>query len=74
LNALCRWSFGEPGHGHNVATPRHKKSRTCAHGDIGNGDNAGVWEETPKAHPEFREMTRRQLAKLQKARKAEEMG
>jgi len=42
--------------------------------DIGDGDNAGVWEETPKAHPEFREMTRRQLAKLQKARKAEEMG
>jgi len=43
-------------------------------GDIGNGDNAGVWEETPKAYPEFREMTRRQLAKVQKARKAEEMG
>lgn len=42
--------------------------------EIGNGDNAGVWEETPKAHPEFREMTRRQLAKQQKARKAEEMG
>jgi len=36
--------------------------------EIGNGDNAGVWEETPKAHPEFREMTRRQLAKQQKAR------
>lgn len=42
--------------------------------EIGAGDNAGVWEETPKAHPEFREMTRRQLAKQQKARKAEEMG
>ena len=41
---------------------------------VGDGDNAGVWEETPKAHPEFREMTRRQLAKMQKARKAEEMG
>ena len=41
---------------------------------IGNGDNAGVWEDMPKAHPEFREMTRRQLAKQQKARKAEEMG
>jgi len=42
--------------------------------EIGNGDNAGVWEDMPKAHPEFREMTRRQLAKQQKARKAEEMG
>ena len=42
--------------------------------EIGAGDNAGVWEEMPKAHPEFREMTRRQLAKQQKARKAEEMG
>jgi chlorophyllide a reductase subunit Y len=41
---------------------------------IGDGDNAGVWEETPKAHPEFRDMTRRQLAKQQKARKSEEMG
>ena len=42
--------------------------------EVGNGDNAGVWEELPKAHPEFREMTRRQLAKMQKARKSEEMG
>ena len=41
---------------------------------VGDGDNAGVWEEVPKAHPEFRELTRRQLAKLQKARKSEEMG
>lgn len=42
--------------------------------DIGDGDNAGVWEEIPRAHPEFRETTRRQLARQQKARKAEEMG
>jgi len=42
--------------------------------EVGNGDNAGVWEELPKAHPEFREMTHRQLAKMQKARKSEEMG
>ncbi|MFM8676455.1 MAG: chlorophyllide a reductase subunit Y [Burkholderiaceae bacterium] len=41
---------------------------------VGDGDNAGVWEEVPKAHPEFRELTRRQLAKLHKARKSEEMG
>jgi len=41
---------------------------------VGDGDNAGVWEEVPRAHPEFRELTRRQLAKLQKARKSEEMG
>lgn len=41
---------------------------------VGDGDAAGVWEELPRAHPEFREMTRRQLAKMQKARKSEEMG
>ncbi|MEN9760066.1 MAG: hypothetical protein RL676_1217 [Pseudomonadota bacterium] len=41
---------------------------------VGDGDTAGVWEELPTAHPEFREMTRRQLAKMQKARKSEEMG
>ena len=40
---------------------------------VGDGDNAGVWEDTPKAHPEFREMTRRQLAKTHKAAKSEGM-
>jgi chlorophyllide a reductase subunit Y len=41
---------------------------------VGEGDNAGVWEDTPKAHPEFREATRRQLAKTVKAAKPGEMG
>ena len=41
---------------------------------VGDGDNAGVWEELPQTHPEFRDVTRRQVAKMQKARKSEEMG
>jgi chlorophyllide a reductase subunit Y len=42
-------------------------------GDVGEGYAAGVWEELPKDRPEFREHTRRQVIKLQKKRKAEEM-
>jgi 3,8-divinyl chlorophyllide a/chlorophyllide a reductase subunit Y len=42
-------------------------------GDVGTGDRAGVWEDTPKLRPEFRADTRRQLDKLAKRRKAEEM-
>ena len=42
-------------------------------GDVGEGFAAGVWEDTPKDRPEFREHTRRQVIKLQKKRKAEEM-
>jgi chlorophyllide a reductase subunit Y len=42
-------------------------------GDVGEGHNAGVWEDIPKDRPEFREHTRRQVIKLQKKRKAEEM-
>ena len=41
---------------------------------VGDGDNAGVWENTPKARPEFRAEVRRQAEKLAKKRKAEEMG
>jgi chlorophyllide a reductase subunit Y len=32
-----------------------------------------VWEDVPQARPEFRAETRRQVIKLQKRRKAEEM-
>jgi len=32
-----------------------------------------VWEDVPKAHPEFRADTRRQVIKIMKRRKAEEM-
>jgi chlorophyllide a reductase subunit Y len=42
-------------------------------GDTGAGDNAGVWQDVPKPHPEFRDHTRRQVVKLMKRRKAEEM-
>jgi chlorophyllide a reductase subunit Y len=42
-------------------------------GEVGGGDQSGVWEEVPKAHPEFRADTRRQVIKLLKKRKAEEM-
>lgn len=42
-------------------------------GDVGQGDQAGVWEERPVPRPEFRAETRRQVVKLHKRRKAEEM-
>jgi chlorophyllide a reductase subunit Y len=40
---------------------------------VGEGDNAGVWEDVPTAHPEFREHTRRHVIKLMKKRNAEAM-
>mgnify|MGYP000899879118 CR=1 FL=1 len=40
---------------------------------VGSGDAAGVWQGQPVARPEFREETKRRLAKQAKARKAEEM-
>ncbi len=42
-------------------------------GDVGGGDRAGVWESQPVLRPEFRAETRRQVIKIQKRRKAEEM-
>ena len=42
-------------------------------GDVGSGDKAGVWEGVPQDRPEFRAETRRQVIKIQKRRKAEEM-
>jgi chlorophyllide a reductase subunit Y len=42
-------------------------------GDVGDGDRAGVWESTPVMRPEFRAETKRQVIKLIKKRKAEEM-
>jgi 3,8-divinyl chlorophyllide a/chlorophyllide a reductase subunit Y len=42
-------------------------------GDVGKGDRAGVWEDTPRLRPEHRADTRRQLEKAAKKRKAEEM-
>jgi chlorophyllide a reductase subunit Y len=43
-------------------------------GKVGTGHASGVWEGVPQDHPEFRAETKRQLAKLLKKRKAEEMG
>jgi chlorophyllide a reductase subunit Y len=42
-------------------------------GDTGQGDQAGVWEDKPVLRPEFRAETKRQVIKIQKRRKAEEM-
>ena len=42
-------------------------------GATGSGDASGIWSETPRAHPEFRDAWQRKLDKLAKARKAEEM-
>ena len=40
---------------------------------VGEGHAAGVWEDTPKDRPEFREQYKRHIIKLVKKRKAEEM-
>jgi chlorophyllide a reductase subunit Y len=40
---------------------------------VGEGHAAGIWEDVPKDRPEFRDLTRRQIIKLAKKRKAEEM-
>lgn len=40
---------------------------------VGEGYAAGVWEDVPQDRPEFREHYKRQLAKLARQRKAEEM-
>ncbi len=42
-------------------------------GSTGQGDRAGVWEDTPRLRPEWRSETRRHLEKAAKKRKAEEM-
>jgi 3,8-divinyl chlorophyllide a/chlorophyllide a reductase subunit Y len=42
-------------------------------GEVGSGHAAGVWEEVPHDRPEFKTETRRQVIKLIKRRKAEEM-
>jgi 3,8-divinyl chlorophyllide a/chlorophyllide a reductase subunit Y len=42
-------------------------------GDAGQGDRAGVWTEVPVLRPEFRAETKRQVIKIMKRRKAEEM-
>jgi chlorophyllide a reductase subunit Y len=41
---------------------------------VGSGHATGVWEDTPRDRPEFREQYERKLVRQAKARKAEEMG
>lgn len=43
-------------------------------GGVGQGDEAGVWEDVPVPRPEFRKEVRRLADKAAKRRKAEEMG
>jgi chlorophyllide a reductase subunit Y len=43
-------------------------------GGVGSGHASGVWEDVPQDHPEFKAETKRQLERLLKKRKAEEMG
>ncbi len=40
---------------------------------VGEGANAGIWEDVPVDRPEFREHYKRHLAKMARLRKAEEM-
>jgi len=40
---------------------------------VGEGHAAGLWEDTPKDRPEFREHYKRQVIKLIKMKKAEAM-
>jgi len=42
-------------------------------GQVGDGDQAGVWEDPPVPRPEFRAETRRQVVKVLKRRQAEQM-
>ncbi|KQP18273.1 chlorophyllide a reductase subunit Y [Pseudorhodoferax sp. Leaf267] len=42
-------------------------------GQTGQGDRAGIWNEVPILRPEFRAETKRQVIKIMKRRKAEEM-
>ncbi len=40
---------------------------------VGGGDTAGIWQQPPQHHPEFRERYKAMLAKLAAKRKSEEM-
>jgi 3,8-divinyl chlorophyllide a/chlorophyllide a reductase subunit Y len=51
---------------------RFEEMKTFFEG-VGIGHTAGVWQELPQDHPQFREKYQAQLAKLAAKRKAEEM-
>jgi chlorophyllide a reductase subunit Y len=41
---------------------------------VGTGDTAGVWQDTPRARPEFRAQYKKQLAKMAGVRSTAEDG
>jgi chlorophyllide a reductase subunit Y len=43
-------------------------------GDVGSGYAAGIWQQTPEDHPQYRERYKTQMTKQAAKRKAEEMG
>ena len=51
---------------------RFEEMKTFFQG-VGTGHAAGVWQESPEDHPQFRERYKAQLAKLAAKRKAEEI-
>ena len=51
---------------------RFDEMRTFFEG-VGEGDTAGVWQDTPVARPEFRDKFRKAVAAQAKKRKSEEM-
>jgi chlorophyllide a reductase subunit Y len=53
--------------------PRFDEMKAFFEG-VGEGPNAGVWQEQPVDRPEFRALTRRRVEKALARRKAEEMG
>jgi chlorophyllide a reductase subunit Y len=52
--------------------PRFDAMRSFFEG-VGVGHASGIWEDVPRERPEFREQYQRQLAKLAKQKKAEEL-
>jgi chlorophyllide a reductase subunit Y len=54
-----------------ASKPRFDEMQAFFEG-VGEGDTGGVWQEPPRAHPEFRERYRRQVAKLAEKRRVEE--
>jgi len=57
-----------------IANQSRFDSMKAFFGGVGQGDEAGVWEDIPVPRPEFRKEVRRLAEKQAKRRKAEEMG
>ena len=59
--------------GDAIGNPARFNTMKAFFGGVGQGDEAGVWEDVPRPFPEFRKDNRRQNEKQAKKRKAEEM-